>query len=69
MEKTTVKVPNIGCDGCVNTIRSEVGALPGVVSVEGNPVTKLITVQWDDPATWSAITGKLQEIDYAPAEA
>lgn len=69
MEKKTVKVPNVGCDGCVSTIKSEVSALPGVVSVEGNPDTKLITVQWDDPATWSAITTKMQEIDYAPAEA
>ena len=69
MEAKTVKVPNIGCDGCVRTIKNEVGALPGVVSVEGSPDTKLITVQWHDPATWSAISGKLQEIDYAPADA
>ncbi len=39
METKTVKVPNVGCDGCVNTIESEVGALPGVISVDGNSET------------------------------
>lgn len=66
MEQKTVKVPNIGCDGCVNTIKHEVGALPGVVSVEGNVETKIVTVQWGDPASWATISDKLTEIDYAP---
>lgn len=66
MEQKTVKVPNIGCDGCVNTIKSEVSALPGVISVEGNVQTQIVTVQWGDPATWATISDKLAEIDYAP---
>jgi len=66
MEKKTVKVPNIGCDGCVSTIKNEVSALPGVVSVEGNPETKIVTIQWGDPATWATISDKMSEIDYAP---
>ena len=66
MEQKTVIVPNIGCDGCVNTIKSEVGALPGVVTVEGSVQTKIVTVQWGDPATWATISGKMAEIDYAP---
>lgn len=66
METKTVKVPNVGCDGCVNTIKSEVGALPGVLSVDGSPETKLITIQWERPADWSSIQDKMAEISYAP---
>ncbi len=66
MEQKTVKVPNIGCNGCVKTIKNEVSELPGVVSVEGNVETKIVTVQWDAPATWATISGKMAEIEYAP---
>ncbi len=66
MEQKTVKVPNIGCNGCVNTIKSEVGELPGVVSVEGDVSTKIVTVQWSAPATWTTISNKMAEIEYAP---
>ena len=66
METKTVKVPNVGCDGCINTIKSEVGELAGIVKVDGNPNTKLVTVQWDSPADWEAIRNKMAEIDYAP---
>jgi len=69
METKTVKVPNVGCNGCVNTIKSEVGALPGVISVDGNPETKLITIQWDRPADWSSIQHTMAALDYAPEEA
>lgn len=69
MESKTVKVPSVGCDGCVNTIKSEVGEVPGVVSVEGSPDTQMITVQWDSPADWAAIKSKMVEIEYAPEEA
>ncbi|MBZ0298409.1 MAG: heavy-metal-associated domain-containing protein, partial [Anaerolineae bacterium] len=48
MDKKTVKIPNIGCAGCVSTIKNEVSTLPGVVSVEGNPDTQIITVQWNN---------------------
>lgn len=68
METKTVKVPNVGCNGCVNTIKSEVGALPGVISVAGNPETKLITIQWERPADWTSIQHKMAELDYAPDE-
>lgn len=69
METKTVKVPNVGCAGCVSTIKNEVCTLEGVKAVEGDFQTKLITVEWDNPATWETISAKLAEIDYAPAEA
>lgn len=68
METKTVFVENVGCNGCVNTIKSEVTELDGVVAVEGNPDTKLITISWNAPAKWDSIRQKMQEIDYAPSE-
>ena len=67
MDKKTFVVPNIGCDGCVNTIKAEVSQLPGVQVVSGDVNSKVVTVEWHGPATWQQIENKLNEIDYAPA--
>lgn len=67
MEKKTFQVPNIGCNGCVNTIKSEVSEIAGVQKVEGDVDSKTVTVEWTNPATWQSIEEKLKEIDYAPA--
>jgi len=66
MEQKTFKVPNIGCNGCVNTIKNEVSALSGVQRVEGDVTSKMVTVEWDNPANWATIKAKLEEIEYAP---
>lgn len=68
METKTFQVPNIGCDNCVRTIRNEVTAIQGVQQVQGDVDTKIVTVQWERPATWDEIRDKLAEIDYAPAQ-
>lgn len=68
METKTFTVPNIGCDGCVRTIKNELNTVEGVSSVEGNVAARTITVQYGDPATWDVIEKVLVEIDYAPAE-
>lgn len=67
-ETKTVTVPNIGCGGCVNAIRNELGEIPGVVAVSGEVEGKRITVQWNAPATWEKIVEVMAGIDYAPAE-
>jgi copper chaperone CopZ len=64
----TFKVPNIGCNGCVRTIQSELSQLPGVKSVKADAATKMVSVVWDDAATWEAIEAKLVEIEYPPAK-
>lgn len=69
MESKTFKVPNIGCDGCVNTVKGELGDLEGVKTVVGAVDTKMVTVEYDAPASWEKIVGALQEIDYAPETA
>ena len=66
MEKKTFVVPNIGCSGCVNTIKNEVGSLAGVQRVEGAVDTRVVTVEWVAPATWAQIQAKLEDIEYAP---
>ena len=69
MESKTFIVPNIGCDGCVKSVRSEIQQVAGVVSVDVKKDEKLVSVQWNSPASWEAIRKALVEIDYAPAEA
>lgn len=67
MERKTFQVPNIGCDGCVRTIKNEVSEIPGVQQVDAAVETKTVTVEWNEPATWQKIVDTLKEIDYAPA--
>jgi copper chaperone CopZ len=69
MEHKTFKVPNVGCNGCVNTIKSELESLAGVQSVSGEVASKMITVDYETPATWDKIVSTLVEIDYAPEPA
>jgi len=67
MDKRTFEVPNISCQHCVMTIKRELSALDGVISVEANADTKEATVEWDDRVSWQAITDLLADINYAPA--
>jgi len=67
MEKQTFVVPNISCGHCVMSIKNELNEIDGVKSVEGDPDTKSITVEWEASTSLNAIKEKLQEINY-PAE-
>ncbi|MBN1954962.1 MAG: heavy-metal-associated domain-containing protein [Anaerolineae bacterium] len=64
MASKTFLVPNIHCAHCVASIKREVGALEGVQSVAGDPVTKTVTVEWEAPASWERIQELLAEINY-----
>ncbi len=66
MESKTFKVPNISCGHCVMTIEREVGEMPGIASVKAEEASKMVTVQWDAPATWDGIAALLEEINYPP---
>ena len=67
MEKQTFIIPNISCGHCVMSIKSELNELDGVKSVEGDPDTKSITVEWESPTSANTIKERLKEINY-PAE-
>lgn len=67
MQRKTFEVPNISCDNCVQTVLSELSDLEGVTKVEANEATRMVTVHWDNPATWEKIKAVLTEINYPPA--
>ena len=67
MEKQTFIVPNISCGHCVMSIKGELNEIDGVKSVEGDPDSKSITVEWESPTSLDAIKERLKEINY-PAE-
>ncbi|HXK59930.1 MAG TPA: heavy metal-associated domain-containing protein [Acidobacteriota bacterium] len=68
MAKRTVRVPNISCDHCANTIKRELRELDGISLVEVNPTTKELSVEWGAPASWEDVRRVLHEINYPPEE-
>ncbi|OAD18978.1 heavy metal-binding protein [Candidatus Thiomargarita nelsonii] len=69
MASKTVKIPNISCEHCTNTIEREMSELEGVTSVKADKDSKMFSVEWNEPpATWAVIADLLNEIGY-PAEA
>ncbi len=64
MEKESFNIPNLSCGHCVMAIKNELNELAGVVNVEGDPQTKNINVEYDEPANSDTIKAKLQEINY-----
>ncbi|OQW94903.1 MAG: hypothetical protein BWK79_04380 [Beggiatoa sp. IS2] len=64
----TVKVSNISCGHCTNTIERELKELTGIISVKAEKESKQVTVEWQEPpTTWTIIADLLKEIGY-PAE-
>ncbi|MBI2368635.1 MAG: metal-transporting ATPase, partial [Deltaproteobacteria bacterium] len=59
LQRVTLTVPSIHCEGCVATIRDTVGKLRGVASVEGDPQAKRVVVTVRDGQ------GRLREIEEA----
>ena len=69
MAKKLVKVPNISCHHCVATIESELSEVEGVVLVNADQASKMVSVEWNEPpASWKAIRSKMEEINYPPVE-
>ena len=67
MENKTFSIPNISCGHCVMSIKNELSELEGVTSVEGNPETKSIDVEWNAPITEDKLKETLKEINYPAA--
>ena len=67
MKTVTYTVPNISCMHCVHTIKTEVGDLEGVQSVNADAETKQVTISFDAPTTEDQIVALLKEINYEPA--
>jgi copper chaperone CopZ len=69
MDSKTFKIDAIGCNGCVATIKNELLALNGVTMVDGSVADKMITVNYEAPASVDVIVKTLVEIEYPPVEA
>ncbi len=57
-------IPNISCKHCIHTIEVELLEQPGVKSVEGDNDTKVVRVEYEDPANDLIIRQILAEINY-----
>lgn len=63
----TLKIPNISCHHCTNTIVRETKDLPGVLSVEADVASKTATYRLEHESALAGVRQALAEIGY-PAE-
>ncbi len=56
--ETTLKIPAIHCESCVNTITRTLAALPSVQVTQADTETKLVRVLFDESA---ASIGQIRE--------
>lgn len=68
MKELVLKVPNISCHHCAHTIKMELNDLNGITTTDVDVPSKMVTIQFDEPASEEAIKKLLVEINY-PAEA
>ena len=66
MGSKTFKIPDICCHNCARIVSATLNSLTGVQKVEVSAETKVVTVEWGDPATWPLIGTKLVESGYPP---
>lgn len=70
MSAKTAKLisPDISCMHCVMTVKNGIASMPGVYSVDADPETKEVTVNYDsDKISIDSIKAKLAELGY-PAQ-
>jgi copper ion binding protein len=65
MEHVTVTAPDISCAHCVATVKEAVGALPGVASIEADPESKRVEIDFDPGrVSLAQIAAALDEAGY-----
>jgi copper chaperone len=52
----------------VMAIERVLAELEGVASASADLESKLVTVEWESPASWDSISARLREVNYAPEE-
>ena len=60
----TLHIPDIFCNHCINSIKNELGEMPGVTSISGDAAAKTITISWQQPASLNDILTVLEDIGY-----
>jgi copper ion binding protein len=64
MITTMYRVEGMTCSHCVNSVSSEVGALPGVRAVDVDLETGAVTVTSEKPLDTDAVRGAVDEAGY-----
>ncbi len=67
--ETTLKIPAIDCQKCVDTIRRTLQPLASVEVTQADTETKLVRVQFDESAvSVDQIREALDEVGFSPEE-
>ena len=66
MPEKTIRIPNISCEHCVSTIKSELTDLDIVQKVEISLDNKQAKIFYSSEDKWNQIVTLLQEINYPP---
>lgn len=62
--ETTYQVTGMTCGHCVNSVQTEVGALPGVKEVRVDLATGAVTVSSEQPLDEAAVRAAVDEAGY-----
>ncbi len=67
--ETTLKIPAIDCQKCVDTIRRTLKALPSVEVAEADTETKLVRIQFEESVvSENQIREALDEVGFSPED-
>ncbi len=67
--ETTLKIPAIDCQKCVETIKRSLKALPSVEVAHADTETKLVRVTFDEAsASENQIREALDEVGFSPED-
>ncbi|MBB4930724.1 copper ion binding protein [Lipingzhangella halophila] len=64
MASTTITVAGMSCGHCVNSVKEEVGALPGVQSIEVDLESGRVTVDSSAPLPDEQLRAAIDEAGY-----
>jgi len=64
MNQVKYEIPNISCGHCVNSIQVELNKFPGVSGAWADQETKIVEIEFEDPATEESIKTLLESINY-----
>ena len=67
MQQKTIHIPNMSCEHCVRTIKSELSDLDFVQKVDISLDNKQATIYYSSEDKWNQIVAVLDEINYPPA--
>ena len=68
-DETTLKIPAIDCQQCVDTIRRTLQAVPSAEVADADTETKLVRIQFDETvASENQIREALDEVGFSPEE-